>query len=179
MPGAGDAVIGTDRLQLRPLRESDAAEMAVVLDDERLHEFTGGRPASPDQLRDRFRRLAAGSGRADQEWLNWIVRLRASGAAVGYLQATVTGAAGHWAATIAWVIGVPWQSAGIASEAAAAVVRWLASDPATAITACIHPAHRASERVAERAGLTPTARYLHGERIWELSGDPDQPAGEP
>jgi RimJ/RimL family protein N-acetyltransferase len=156
-------VIGTANLELVPLTEGDSAELAVVLGDEALHEFIGGSPASPDQLRTRFRTLAAGSGRPDEIWLNWIVRLRATGQAVGTVQATVTDAA-----AIAWVIGVPWQGRGIASEAAAALVAWLENGGATTVTACIHPRHRASERVAERAGLAPTDTEVDGERVWEL-----------
>jgi RimJ/RimL family protein N-acetyltransferase len=167
----GDGVIRTERLELSPLREDDATEMAVVLGDERLHEFTGGSPASADQLRDRFRRLAAGSGRPDQTWLNWIVRLAATGEAVGTVQATVTADGDRRTASVAWVIGVPWQDAGFASEAATALVAWLsgACGPgAAAITASIHPRHHASERVAGRAGLVSTDREGDGERVWEL-----------
>jgi RimJ/RimL family protein N-acetyltransferase len=173
-----NAVISTENLELAPLLEADSAEMAAVLGDERLHEFTGGSPADPGELRDRFRRLAAGSGRADQLWLNWIVRLRATGQAVGTVQATVTGGTvtggtvtggtvtGRTAA-IAWVIGVPWQGNGIGSEAAAGLVGWLANRGATTVTACIHPAHHASQRVAQRAGLTPTDTEVDGERVWQ------------
>jgi len=70
VPTADAAVISTERLELRLLREADAAEMTLVLDDERLHEFIGGTPASPAELRDRFRKLVAGSGRTDELWLN-------------------------------------------------------------------------------------------------------------
>lgn len=164
---ASDAMISTERLALTPLDEDDAATMAVVLGAEQLHEFIGGSPAGPDELRDRFRRLTAGSGRPDELWLNWIVRLRAGGEAVGTVQATVTGAAGRQAASVAWVIGVPWQSRGLASEAAAALVDWLSGQGPMTITANIHPGHHASERVAQRAGLAPTARELDGERVWE------------
>ncbi|HXP18155.1 MAG TPA: GNAT family N-acetyltransferase [Streptosporangiaceae bacterium] len=165
---SADAVIRTEHLELAPLRESDAAEMAGVLGDPRLHEFTGGSPATADQLRDRFRRLAAGSGRPDEIWLNWIVRLRATGTAIGTVQATVTRAGDRPTASVAWVIGVPWQRGGYGSESAAGLVAWLSAQGATTITAAIKPGHAGSERVAERAGLTPTDRSADGERIWQL-----------
>jgi len=57
----GEAEIATRRLLLTPLRPEDAEAMAGVLADKRLHEFIGGRPASADELRSRYRRLAAGS----------------------------------------------------------------------------------------------------------------------
>jgi RimJ/RimL family protein N-acetyltransferase len=189
---SADSVIRTEHLELAPLRESDAAEMTAVLGDERLYEFTGGSPAAPDQLRDRFRRLAAGSGKPDETWLNWIVRLRASRTAIGTVQATVTGSDTRPTASIAWVVGVPWQRRGYASESAAALVAWLGDHGTITITAAIRPGHRASELVAERAGLTPTDRVADGERIWQLrtsragvagragwmSADGDQLAGE-
>ena len=37
--------------------------MVAVLGDERLHEFIGGRPATPAELRERYARLGAGSRR--------------------------------------------------------------------------------------------------------------------
>jgi RimJ/RimL family protein N-acetyltransferase len=85
----GAAPIGTERLLLTPLRVQDADEMARVLDDERLHEFTGGSPESPAALRARYERLLAGSPDPAVTWLNWIVRERAGGHAVGTVQATV------------------------------------------------------------------------------------------
>ena len=46
-----------------------------VLDDERMHEFTGGRPRTLDELRSRYRRLAVSHATEDSElWFNWVVR---------------------------------------------------------------------------------------------------------
>ena len=158
-------IITTERLSLAPLTVEDADEMITVLDDARMYEFTGGRPPSLDQLRERYRRLAVGqSADGSQQWLNWIVRLAADDVAVGVMQATVV-AAGT-AADVAWEVGVPWQGLGIASEAAGAVVEWLLAQGVDAITACIHPDHQASGRVAERAGLSPTSEHVDGETVW-------------
>ena len=123
--GLPSATILTDRLELRPLVPEDADEMASVLGDERLHDFIGGQPLPPEQLRARYERLAGGwSPDGAEQWCNWIVRVRPGGEAVGFAQATVTGDGS--AATVAWVVGVPWQGRGYAAEAAAAVVGWLA-----------------------------------------------------
>ena len=81
--------IGTIRLVLSGLQPADAAEMTVVLAAQRLYEFIGGRPPAAAELRDRYLRLAAGSGRPDEIWLNWIVRQRATRRPVGTVQATV------------------------------------------------------------------------------------------
>lgn len=160
------ATIRTDRLWLTPLVADDADEMVMVLGDERMHEFTGGVPRSLDELQDRYRRLAVGhSADGAQLWFNWIVRLNATGQAVGVLQATVN-AEGD-SADVAWEVGVPWQGSGIASEAASAVVDWLAERDVRTITAYIHPDHHASARVASRAGLIPTIDTVDGEVVWQ------------
>jgi RimJ/RimL family protein N-acetyltransferase len=158
-------VLRTDRLSLVPLRPDDAVEMAVVLGDPALHAFTGGKPLDVVALRDRFDRLATGrSADLREAWHNWIVRLDETGAAVGTVQATVLGE--QRAADIAWVIGVPWQGRGYASEAANAVVSWLDGLGLITIQANIHPRHEASEKVASRAGLSPTDEVVEGERVW-------------
>lgn len=80
--------------------------MAYVLDDDRLHEFIGGRPAAVDELRARYHRLVAGPKEPGHIWLNWIARNRHGGDAVGTMQATiVTTANGASTADVAWVIG--------------------------------------------------------------------------
>jgi RimJ/RimL family protein N-acetyltransferase len=163
------AGLGTVRLRLDAVSPADAEEMAVVLGDPRLHEFTGGSPLGALELRSQYHRWAAGSGKPGELWLNWIVRLRATGEAVGFVQATVTTAAhAPPAAEVAWVIGVPWQGRGYAAEAAGALTGWLARGGVTDVTACIHPRHRASERVAERCGFALTSGMVSGERVWRL-----------
>lgn len=152
---------------LDPLHPDDAAEMAGVLGDARLHEFTGGRPLTRGELRRRFQRLALGrSANGRETWLNWIIRLQAGRAAVGTVQATVHDDDTHRNATIAWVIGVPWQRQGIAGEAAIALVGWLEDQGIRDISACIHPRHVASQKVAARAGLVRTDEVVGGEERW-------------
>src|SRR5262245_34061686 len=152
-----------ERLALTPLAVSDADAMATVLADERLYEFTGGHPPTAEDLRGRYALQVAGSGRPEEVWLNWIVRV--AGEPVGYLQATADPGAGT--ASVAWVIGTPWQGHGYATEAAAAVVAWLRGR-GLAASAAIAPGHRASERVAAAVGLTATDELLDGERVWRL-----------
>jgi RimJ/RimL family protein N-acetyltransferase len=166
-------LLETPRLVLHPLREDDAADMAEVLADPRLYEFTGGAPPSADDLRTRYARLAAGPGRPDEQWLNWIVRCRDTGQSVGTVQATVTGRS----AWVAWVIGVPWQGRAYATESAAAVIDWLAGTGVNDVKASIRPGHRASERVAERNGLTPTETEIDGERVWRRPANPQAEGG--
>jgi RimJ/RimL family protein N-acetyltransferase len=164
-----DAIV-TERLLLAPLVPGDADEMTEVLADPALHRFTGGRPATRQELRTRYAALAAGSGPAGEVWRNWIVRRRADSRPVGTVQATITRDPAGWTATIAWVIGVPWQGQGYAAEAARALVGWLARREAREIVAHIHPDHTASARVAARAGLHPTPDLVDGEQVWRLPG---------
>lgn len=136
--------------------------MVHVLSDPALYAFTGGEPPSESELRARYERQARGlspDGRA--EWLNWIVFLDHK--AIGYVQATISQEA---RAEIAWVIGTPWQGAGYASEAARALTGFLEQQGVRDIRATVHPDHTASERVAERAGLTRTQQERRGEVAW-------------
>jgi len=172
------STIVTDRLELRPLVPEDADEMVSVLDDERLHDFTGGHPASRDELRARYERQAAGrSSDGTEQWCNWIIRVQPGGAAVGFVQATVTDAGG--AASVAWVVGVPWQGRGYAAEAATGVAGWLGGAGVRTIEAYIHPDHEASGRVATRAGFAPSVDMVDGEVVWRRPVDPLTPRSRP
>jgi RimJ/RimL family protein N-acetyltransferase len=175
--------IDTPRLQLSPLRPADADDLFAVLDDRSLHRFTGGRPDSIDELRSRIGGWASErSPDGSQAWLNWIVRIGSRGdlepgLAIGTMQATVTMSpvevgsvdVAPSAAEVAWVIGAEFQERGFASEAARALVRWLAEAGAMRIEAHIHPEHAASEGVARAAGFQPTDERVGGEVVWRLT----------
>ena len=116
-----------------------AGELAPLLDDAALHEFTGGAPLSAAALAARYARLAARrSPCGDQLWGNWVIRVRATGAAAGTVQATLP-AAGPAAgpAEVAWVVARAAQGRGYASEAARSLVTVLRQDGWT-IVAHIH-----------------------------------------
>ncbi|GAA3420410.1 GNAT family N-acetyltransferase [Streptosporangium vulgare] len=194
--------VRTARLTLEPLAVHHATEMAEVLGDPALHTFIGGSPETPERLRDRYARLAAPPPPdRGESWLNWVIRLHApdigsdrldddpgsgskggsdsgsdpraggSDRLVGYVQATVAGDR----ATVAWVVGTPWQGRGIAGEAAVALVAWLRERGTTTIVATIHPDHTASSAVARRAGLTPTDGRVDGEVVWRSGQVRDRP----
>ena len=156
--------IETGRLLLEPLRPEHAAEMAPVLADPALYVFTGGDPPSAAQLGERYERQARGRSADGRElWLNWIVREREGGGAVGYVQATVDPASR--VAEVAWVVGTGFQGRGYAREAAVAMVGWLRERGAV-VTAYVHPDHSASQSVARAVGLEPTAIVREGEVRW-------------
>lgn len=157
----------TERLLLAPLQTTDADEMYLVLNDINLHTFTGGEPMMPDELKKRYARLESGSGRDSEVWVNLIARLRVDGVAIGFVQATIH-EEGKRYADIAWVVGVPWQRTGYASEAATALVSWLQRQGIDHIQAHIHPDHEASMTVARRIGMHPTAIQSDGETQWQM-----------
>jgi RimJ/RimL family protein N-acetyltransferase len=160
------AAMSTERLLLTPLRVDDADAMAVVLGDEKLHEFVGDRPATRSELRSRYLMMVIGSGNPREVWLNWIVRLRRTAEPVGTVQATVTDGGTGWAALMAWVIGTPWQARGFATEAATVLAGWLRERGATTLLATIHPDHAVSAKVAARIGLIRTDERIDGELVW-------------
>lgn len=159
--------IETARLVLEPLRIEHAEPMAVVLADPRLHAFIGGAPDTAPQLRSRYARMLAGPADPAESWCNWVIRLRENHELTGTVQATVSPAADGLQAEVAWVVGTPWQRRGIATEAARALVDWLARQPQIhAVAAHVHPDHDASAAVAAAVGLTPTAEVHDGEVRW-------------
>ena len=166
-----DQRILTARTLLAPITVEDADEMAEVLAGRELYAFIGGQPPTVEQLRARYAKLGVGhSEDGQQDWYNWVVRIQADGCAVGTVQATVMCEGTR--AEVAWIIGLPWQGQGYASEAARAVVYWLTEGGIGYITAHVHPEHAASAEVARRAGLSATDAIYDGERRWAL-GRPD------
>jgi RimJ/RimL family protein N-acetyltransferase len=160
----------TERLDLEPLTAAHAAELAPLLDDTRLHEFTGGAPLSAAGLAARYERLAVRrSPGGDQMWGNWVMRLRDTGAAVGTVQATLpAGGPATGPAEVAWVVAPTAQGRGYAKEAARSLVGRLCR-AGWIVAAHIHPGHVASQRVAHAAGLVPTADMRDGEIRWARS----------
>jgi len=67
--------IKTERLVWCPLRVSDADEMASVLADGSLYEFTGGDPPTGSELATRYQQQTAGSDMPGEHWCDWIIRV--------------------------------------------------------------------------------------------------------
>jgi RimJ/RimL family protein N-acetyltransferase len=165
----------SERLALEPLRVDHPQEMAPLLDDTELHSFIGGRPATVEQLRDRYARQIVGrSPDGSQRWLNWVVRERESGEAPGTVQATIAKQDGRAVAEVAWVISSPHQRRGFAREAATAMATWLRQQGVDVVVAHVHPQHEASMAVARALGLAPTETVVDGEVRWEGRLCPDK-----
>jgi RimJ/RimL family protein N-acetyltransferase len=162
----------SERLLLEPLRPQDADELTPVFEDPLLHRFIappGEPPPNLGELRARFERQTAGSPDDSEHWLNWVVRERSSGAAVGTLQVTLRNPK-QAVAELAWVIGTAYQGRGYAKEAAKLVADWLQNRGVVSLCAHIHPMNVASAHVARSLGLQPTAAMVDGECRWESEG---------
>lgn len=146
--------IHTPRLVLEPQVARHAAEMFVVLADPRIYEHENAPPASEQSLRARYARLetrCSADGR--EQWLNWVVRVRDGGAAVGYVQATVLPGG---RALIGYEFGSAWWGRGLAHEATVAVVEELARTAGvTTVGAVFKRTNRRSRRLLQRLGMRP------------------------
>jgi RimJ/RimL family protein N-acetyltransferase len=157
----------TERLDLEPVVVYHATELAPLLNDIALHEFTGGAPLGPAALAARYAQLASRrSPDGSQLWGNWVIRVRDTGTAAGTIQATMP-AAGPSAgpAEVAWVLARRYQGHGYATEAARSLVLAL-QRAGWAVMAHIHPRHLASQGVARAAGLSPSSEIHDGEIRW-------------
>ena len=158
------APLQTERLALEPLRVEHADEMVTVLADPSLYGFTGGSAPTLEELTAAYhRRIEVGASDTEKRWCNWVVRDRATGAAVGAMQGEITAlGGGALQGELSWIFGVEHQGRGYAREAAAAVAAWMRGVGEVRLIADIHPEHVASMRVARSLGLSQTDEVVHG-----------------
>jgi len=107
------------RLSFEPLHSRHAAELFEPLSDPRVWEFIGENLyTSVAAVADRFARIAAGppTDHADERWINYATRLRATGILIGRLEATIV----DQRAEIAFLFGPQYWGHGYASEAMSA-----------------------------------------------------------
>ncbi|MCW2600995.1 MAG: GCN5-related N-acetyltransferase [Frankiales bacterium] len=162
-------LVTTERLTLEPLALHHVDEMVEVLSSPALYRFTGGDPLDVEELTGRYQRQLAGPAGADEAWRNWVVRV--DGRAVGFVQATLTLAEGL--AELSWLVQPSDEGRGIATEAAAAMVKHLrARNGVTSVHAHISDERLASQAVARGIGLSPTERFVAGERVWSDAAGP-------
>ena len=110
----------TERLRIEPLTAAHAAAMLPVLSDERLYRYMPAqRHDTVESLAARYRRLEAGPADPDERWLNACLFRIDTGAAIGYVQATVLRRAR--VALVAYVLAPGHWGHGYANEG----LRWL------------------------------------------------------
>ena len=166
VPDDREWTLETERLVLAPMSECDAEELYQLLwlpDSDAPVENRP--PESLEDLRTRIRRWERRrSPDGNEIWLNWTLRLKQDGTAVGRMQATVTEA---WA-DMAWVIGRRCQNQGYATEAGRSIAVWLREFCNVAeVRATIHPDNTASQRVAAKVGMRRNREWTdEGDEGW-------------
>jgi RimJ/RimL family protein N-acetyltransferase len=162
--------MSTPHLLLEPLKTQHAAEMAAVLADARLYEFTGGEPPTLDKLRRRYQLQVGGPASSDEVWANWIIRERDSGCAAGYVQATLVRDDTGWMALLGWLVGTQFQRRGFAVAAVTEVIQHLELCGIVRLQAHIADGNSASVAVATRVGFVRTDSLDdEGERVYVMS----------
>jgi RimJ/RimL family protein N-acetyltransferase len=168
----------TDRLELRPIAETDAIDLHAVFGDQRVAAQLGRAPLTLAEtsllIAEHIAQLAAVG------YAPLAVIERASGRFVGR--------AGLWyaemldAAEVGWVFHPDAHGKGYATEAATAVIDdWNASDRVDALISLIGAGNAASCRVAARLGARSRGFVaLNAERtayaeVWEHPGRPASP----
>ena len=162
----------TQRLVLEPLRVEHAAEMALTLDDVRLHEFTGGEPATRAELSARYRRQVVGRSSRRQAA---VARTGCSAAATTVARRATSRP--PWSTTLPTANPASWPSSpgwsrpdtsdrGWPAKAATAVTRWLAGQGVQRLVAHVHPDNTASAAIARSLGMAPTEVVVDGEVRW-------------
>ena len=159
----------TISLRVEPLSPHHAAALLEPLQDQALYEYIPDRrPADRAALEARFERLAAGSPRPDEGWLNWVAFC--GEAPVAMLQATVEGDR----ATIGYVVLQTWWGQGVGR----AGMSWLQQEllvrrGLAVVRAFIDPRNTRSLRLVEGAGFTELPSSEHpadtppGDRVFE------------
>ncbi len=147
--------IATRRLLLEPQVAGHARGMFALLQDPALYRYENEAPPSLEWLEERFRRLETRrAADGDEQWLNWVVRLRDS-SLIGFVQATLRK---DRTAAIAYVFGSPHWSHGYASEAVSAMLDELvAYYGAAGFAAVLKRDNLRSVRLLDRLGFAASA----------------------
>lgn len=158
-----EPVLETDRLILEPLVVAHARSSYAALQAPELYQFVPrDPPPSPDSLAARYARLATRHSPDGQElWLNWVVRVRATGVYVGTVEVTVYPTA---MAALAYQVFPPFWHHGFATEACTCVLAHLLTDcHVSRVTAEIDTRNVASLHLVERLGFTRVAWTPHAD----------------
>lgn len=145
-------VIVTGRLELRPFRLDDAAELHEVFSDPATHTIGDGPFTSVAQTTDWISRRIWAQRQHGLLW--YAVRDRESGHLEGNCGLFI-GRTGSAEPEIGYEIRRSCQGQGLATEAAAAVLDDALASGIRRVWATIRPHNTASLRVASKIGMTP------------------------
>ena len=150
MEHRGTAVLATDRLVLRPFRESDAEGIhASFLNDEGFLYYANKEPMTLPQEREALKGI--GQRYEDPEYYNWLITLK-DGTVIGAVNLRADDAAGSL--TFSYAVDGRHRNSGYMTEALAAV-RDYAVDvlKARRFSGGCEVNNTASRRVMEKSGL--------------------------
>lgn len=151
-----DKVLTTNRLDLEPLVSSHADATFADWSDPGLYGFIPtDPPANVAALRERYQQLESRrSPDGEEVWLNWMIRVRATGRYVGLVEVSVD----RWgSAYLAYFVFAPEQRRGIATEACQRVIAYLRDEcGATRVVAEMDTRNQASIHLIEALGCKRT-----------------------
>ncbi|MBI2893417.1 MAG: GNAT family N-acetyltransferase [Deltaproteobacteria bacterium] len=168
------ATLSTDRVQLEPIVPAHAAELEEALSDPEIYRYL---PLEPrEDVAMVIDRCHPSRGRRSPDgreiWLNWALRIRASGRCAGRLEATV--AEDGVRARIAYLVA-PWaRGKGHATEACRLVLGHLfEGEGCRVVEATIDTRNVRSIALVERLGfglvrVVPDADFFKGETSDEV-----------
>jgi RimJ/RimL family protein N-acetyltransferase len=145
------APASTTRLAFEPLTAAHAAEVAPFLADPAMWQFMPRALSTAADVERRFAAIAVVDRPNGDRWLNWVVRRRADGQAIGLVETTVS--PGHHA-YLAYFVFVPFQRQGYAHEACAATLVHLHDHcGVTHVDAEVDTRNEASQRLLAALGF--------------------------
>ena len=153
----------TERLRLRPFRESDLDDLARLNANPDFARHVGGTKSRAES----WRQLAMLIGHWQMRGYGWYAVTLKGG------DDRLIGRIGHWypedwpELEIGWALSPDHWGQGLATEGARACLEIARDDLGlSSVVSLIHPENRASQRVAEKLGGTPERPFdLAGERV--------------
>jgi RimJ/RimL family protein N-acetyltransferase len=156
--------IRTERLLLRPWRESELDVYHALLGDPGVVRYLYNDALTREQAAERMQRLRT-EVEAENEWLNLAVELASSGEPVGDV-GLCWRSDEHAQAEIGYTFLPSHQGRGYATEAAAAMMRVaFESLGAHRVIGRLDARNDASARVLERLGMRREAHLVENERV--------------
>jgi RimJ/RimL family protein N-acetyltransferase len=163
VPGDGGVALATERLRLRPWRDSDRAPFAALNADPRVTEYLEGPldRAASDALAER-----AAAHFARHGFGPWAVEIPGAASFAGFVGLSIPDFAARFTpcVEIGWRLAADHWGRGYATEAAAAALGFgFATLELDEIVAFTVPHNLRSRRVMEKLGMTrdPADDFLH------------------
>ena len=164
----------SSRLIIRPQLASDAEAAFAFLQDDAMRQWISLRkPASVDTLRQSWKRNEAGiSPDGCEAWLQWFVRSKADGSAIGSIDACID--QNKVAVNFGYYFFVPAWGQGFATEAVGVVAKHLMSNGVERLLATVTVGNTASVRVLKKIGFQYTRTIADNDTVNGALVDDDE-----